>query len=100
MHTSTESHGGDGLLFLIAMAVVTVVTVECLFIAFASWWLMSLVLLLVIVAAIGVCAALVRLIEDDTPVAAPRRKPEVAPASAAVRAAPAPSPRVIAHSRP
>jgi hypothetical protein len=97
--THHEPAGGDGLLFLIAMAVVAVVTVEGLFIAFASWWLMSLVVLFVIGAAICVAAALVRLIDDDTPLGRPQRKPEPEPvaAPAAIRPAPAPRARVVAH---
>ena len=69
--TRTEPAGGDGLLFLIAAAVVAVVTIEALFIAFSSYWLMSLVLLVVILAAVGVSAALVRLMDEGSPI--PRR---------------------------
>jgi len=93
--SSREPAGGDGLMFLIAMAIVTVVSVEGLFIAFSSWWLMVLVLLLVICAAIGVSAALVRLIDHDSPMAAPRRTP--AEPVVAARPAPRPSPRTVAH---
>ena len=93
--SSHEPAGGDGLLFLIAMAVIAVVSVEGLFIAFSSWWLMVLVLLLVICAAIGVSAALVRLIDHDSPLPAPRRTP--AEPVVAARPAPRPSPRTIAH---
>jgi hypothetical protein len=93
--TSHEPAGGDGLLFLISMAIVVVVAVEGLFIAFSSWWLMAAVLLFVICAAIGVSAALVRLIDEDTPVPAPRR----APAEPVVAARPVPvaRPRTVAH---
>jgi hypothetical protein len=93
---SRESAGGDGLMFLIATAVICVVAAEGLFIAFASWWLMCLVLLFVICAAIGVTAALVHLIDQDTPVPAPRR-PTPEPTSAAERPAPIARPRSIAH---
>jgi hypothetical protein len=83
-------------MFLISMAVVLVVAVEGLFIAFAGWWFMAAALLLVICAAIGVTAALARLIDEDTPVPAPRRAPveEKAPAR---RPAPAPLPRPVVH---
>jgi hypothetical protein len=73
--SSHEPAGGDGLLFLISMAIIAVVSVEGLFIAFSSWWLMVLVLLVVIGAAVGVSAALVRLIDHDSPLAAPRLAP-------------------------
>src|SRR3954453_8984705 len=93
--SSNTSAGGDGLLFLIAMAVVLVVSVEGLFIAFTSWWLMVLVLLLVIAAAIGVSAALVHLIDQDRPLPAPRRAP--AEPAVATRPVPVARPRTIAH---
>jgi len=63
-----EPAGGDGLFFIISFAIIAVVAVEGLFIAFSSWWLMSAVLLLVIGAAIGVSAALVHLMDNDTAV--------------------------------
>jgi hypothetical protein len=98
--TSDASHthepaGGDGLLALISMAIIAVVTVEGLFIAFSSWWLMVGVLMLVIAAAIGVCASLVRLIDHDTPISAPRQAP--AEPVVAARPVPRPSARTIAH---
>jgi hypothetical protein len=62
--TSRESAGGDGLLFLIATAIVAVVAAEGLFIAFSSWWFMALVLLFAICAAVGVAVALVRLMDQ------------------------------------
>jgi hypothetical protein len=91
-----EPAGGDGLFFIIAFAIVAVVAIESLFIAFSSWWLMSAVLLIVILAAIGVSAALVRLMEDDTPLARPARKPDPEPAPVA-RPVPAARSRPIAH---
>jgi hypothetical protein len=94
-HTSRESAGGDGLQFLISMAVVAVVATEGLLIAFASWWLMTLVVLFVIAAAIGVSAALVRLIDEDSPIPTPRRAP--AEPVVAPRPAPMARPRTIAH---
>ncbi len=83
-----EPAGGDGLLFIIATAVVVVVASEAAFIAFASWWLMIGVLFGAIVATVGVSTALLRLMSDGTPVKFQQPRPE--PASAP---APAPSPR-------
>jgi len=82
-------------MFLIATAIVVVVVVEGLFIAFSTWWFMVIVLLLVIGAAIGVSMALVRLIDQDTPVAAPRRVAAESPAPARPR--PVAQPRSILH---
>jgi hypothetical protein len=65
MNSSTHPYGGDGLLFLVAMAVVLVVAAEGAFIAFSSWWLLGLVLLGAIGAAVGVVAALTRLMDDE-----------------------------------
>src|SRR4051812_48817278 len=99
MTTETRTHepaGGDGLFFIIATAIILVVGLEALFIAFTSWWLMGLVLALAVAAAIGVCSALVRLVDDGTPIPSLQRRsqPEPAPApAAAVRRAPAPSHR-------
>ena len=64
MNSSSHSYGGDGLLFLVAMAVVLVVAAEGAFIAFSSWWLLGLVLLGAIGAATGVVLALTRLMDD------------------------------------
>jgi hypothetical protein len=89
---TNEPAGGDGLLLIIAATIVTVVTVEALFIAFTSWWLMGCVLVLVIAAAIGVCSALVRLIDEDTPVPSLLRRPDPEPA-------PAPAARRVAAPR-
>ena len=65
MNTSRHPYGGDGLLFLVAMAVVLVVAAEGAFIAFSSWWLLGLVLLGAIGAAVGVVTALTRLMDDE-----------------------------------
>ena len=65
MPTETRTHepaGGDGFLAILAAAIILVVGLEALFIAFTSWWLLGLVLALAVAAAIGVCSALVRLI--------------------------------------
>jgi hypothetical protein len=101
---TTEPAGGDGLLFIIAAAIVLVVGVESLFIAYNSWWLMGAVLVLVVVAAIGVCGALVRLIDDDTPVVSLQRRPVAEPAQAPVAnpaaARPARWPQTVPAVRP
>jgi phage tail tape-measure protein len=99
---SHEPAGGDGLLFVIATAIVAVVALEGLLIAFSSWWLLGLTLAVVIAAAAGVSAALVRLIDHGTPFARspaqPEREPEPATEAAdAARRAPVARPRVIAH---
>src|SRR6187397_1448243 len=79
---TNEPAGGDGLFLIIAATIIAVVTVEALFIAFTSWWLMGFVLVLVVAAAVGVCSALVRLMEDDTPLPTLQRRPEPEPARA------------------
>ena len=90
-----EPAGGDGLFFIISFAIIAVVAIEGLFIAFSSWWLMSAVLLLVIGAAIGVSAALVHLMDNDTAVPTPLRRPDTEPETA--RTVPAARPRVVTH---
>jgi hypothetical protein len=64
---TNEPAGGDGLLFLIAFAVISVVAAEAAFIAYSSWWLLAFVLLGAIVATVGVIAKLVSLMGDDQP---------------------------------
>ena len=101
MTTEPRSHepaGGDGLLFIIAMTIIAVVTLEGVFIAFPGWWLLGVVLAVVILAAAGVSAALVRLIDHGTPFARSHAQPEPEPdAAEAARRTPMPRPRVIAH---
>jgi len=80
-----ESAGGDGLLFVIVAATVTVVTAECALIAYASWWLLVVVLAAAILATFGVVTALIRLMDHDTPIALPQRpepEPGARPAAA------------------
>ena len=62
---TNEPAGGDGLLFLIAFAVISVVAAEAAFIAYSSWWLLAIVLLGAITATVGVIAALSRLIGKE-----------------------------------
>jgi hypothetical protein len=65
MNTSRHPYGGDGLLFLVAISVILVVAAEGAFIAFSSWWLLGLVLVGAIGAAVGVTAALTHLMDDE-----------------------------------
>jgi membrane protein implicated in regulation of membrane protease activity len=101
---TTEPAGGDGLLFIISATIILVVGIESVFIAYNTWWLMGAVLVLVVVAAIGVCSALVRLIDDDTPVVTLQRRsePELAQARAANPAAARPArwPQTVPAVRP
>jgi hypothetical protein len=78
---TTQSSGGDGLMAFIAGAVIFIVILEATFVAYASWLLLGLVLFGVIVAAIAVITALVRVIDHDTPIAVspPQRKPRPEP---------------------
>jgi hypothetical protein len=69
MPTETTSHSGDGLLALIAVAVIVVVAAEAVFIAYSSWWLLVFVLLGAITATGGVITALSKLIGKDEHVA-------------------------------
>jgi hypothetical protein len=63
--STTESAAGDGLMFLIAVAVVGIVFFEAVFVAFASWLLLPLMMLGVIVAAVLVIVALSRVIGNE-----------------------------------
>jgi hypothetical protein len=78
---TTQSSAGDGLMAFIAAAVMFIVILEAAFVAYASWLLLPFILLGVIVAAIAVIFALVRVIDHDTPIAVtvPRRKPRPEP---------------------
>jgi hypothetical protein len=90
-----EPSGGDGLLFSIAGSIIAVVTLEAVFIAYSSWWLLVLVLLSAILATCGVIVVLLRTIDGDT---------RIAPPSATARATspavqrPAPQP-IVANAR-
>ncbi|HWK27611.1 MAG TPA: hypothetical protein VNS09_13670 [Solirubrobacter sp.] len=98
--TSHEPAGGDALFFLIAAALIAVVTVEGLLIAFGGWWFMVGVLGMIACAALIVVGALVRLMDHDTPFSRARSTPDPEPEPepvAAPRAVPAPSARVVAH---
>jgi hypothetical protein len=86
MRTS-ESSAGDGLMVFIAAAVIFVVILEAVFVAYASWLLLGLMLAGVAVAGLAVITALVRVIDHDTPipVTPPQRKPRPEPEPAPVR---------------
>jgi hypothetical protein len=85
---SSEPAGGDELMIVIAAAVIAVVAAEAAFIVYASWLLLPLIMLGVILAAVGVTYALVRTIDNDTAIPVPTAKPRPA-AEPAPTAAPA-----------
>ncbi len=93
-HTSPEERGGTGLLFVVSFATILIVAGEAAFIAFASWWLLPLVLLAVIAMAIVVIGAVIRTIDDGSLVGAskPRvqdeREPAVQPSRSQPRVVP------------
>lgn len=90
-----EPAGGDALLFLISAALIAVVAIESVFIAYGGWWFMVGVLALIACAALVVVSSIVRLMDHDTPFARARFAPEPEPEPA--RPAPAPRPRVVTH---
>jgi hypothetical protein len=86
MRTS-ESSGGDGLMVFIAAAVMFIVILEAVFVAYASWLLLGLMLVGVAVAALAVISAIVRVIDHETPIAVtPQRKPRREPEPAKIPA--------------
>ena len=84
---TSESNAGDGLMALVAAAVIFIVALEAAFVAFASWLLLPLMLLGVIAAAFIVIFALTRVIDHDTPipVSVPKPRPVAEKAPAPVR---------------
>jgi hypothetical protein len=80
--TSPEETGGTGLMFVVSFATIFIVAGEAAFIAFASWWLLPLILLAVIAMAIVVIGAVIRTIDDGSLVGAskPREQDEWEPA--------------------
>jgi hypothetical protein len=64
MNTQPSS-GGTGFLAIVASATIFIVTVECVFIALPSYWLLAGVLLTLVVAGIAVVGAVVTLIDHD-----------------------------------
>jgi hypothetical protein len=92
--SSQNDAGGTGLLLVVSIATVLVVAVEGVFIAFASWWMLPLMMLGIVLMAGLVIGAVIRTIDDGSLAGGrpkPRETPEPAPAEAA---AARPVPRV------
>jgi hypothetical protein len=86
-----ESAGGDGLLLIVATAVIVVVIGEAAFVAYPSLLLLPFAILGALVVTALVIYAAMRTMENDAPIAPlpkpkPRTQPE--PAATAVRARP------------
>jgi len=64
--TSQDDAGGTGLLLVVSIATVLVVAAEGFFIAFASWWMLPLIVLGVVLMAGLVIGAVIRTIDDGT----------------------------------
>src|SRR3954467_11306033 len=84
--TSSNDAGGTGLLLVVSIATILVVAVEGVFIAFASWWMLPLMMLGIVLMAGLVIGAVIRTI-DDGPLAGGRPKPREEPAPAVVETA-------------
>jgi hypothetical protein len=85
----SESAAGDGLMVFISVAVIAVIIAEAMFVAHASWLMLPVLMLGVIVAAGAVIFALVRVMDQDTPIAtpaAPKPRATDEPAVVAARA--------------
>jgi hypothetical protein len=72
----SEPAGGDGLLFIIAAAVIVVVIGEAAFVAFPRQWMLPLAILGALIITVGVIYAAMRTIDNDTPVIAPPAEAE------------------------
>jgi hypothetical protein len=95
MNTQPSS-GGTGLLAVVAIATIFIVTVECLFLALPSYWLLAAVLSTLILVAVGVAGAVVALIDHDGLELRPPRR--VGPKQPAARPETAPAGRpVLGH---
>jgi fatty acid desaturase len=84
--TSQNDAGGTGLLLVVSIATVLVVIAEGVFIAFASWWMLPLMMLGIVLMAGLVIGAVIRTIDDGSLAggrAKPREDVEPAPAEAA-----------------
>jgi hypothetical protein len=90
--TSQPSRGGTGFLAIVAIATVFIVTIECVFVAVASYWLLAVVLAALILAAVGVMGAVITLIDHD--------ELELRPPRPAVAEQPAERPEPIVVRRP
>ncbi len=64
--TSQTDAGGTGLLFVVSIATIIAVIAESVFIAFASWWMLPLMMLGIVVMAGLVIGAVIRTIGDGT----------------------------------
>jgi fatty acid desaturase len=91
--TSQNDAGGTGLLLVVSIATVLVVIAEGVFIAFASWWMLPLMMLGIILMAGLVIGAVIRTIDDGS-LAGGRAKPREVAEPAAAEAA-RPLPRVV-----
>jgi hypothetical protein len=77
---TSKSAAGDGLMALIATAVIVVVIIEAVFVAYASWLLLPVIMFTVIAAAVIVVYGIVRVIDHDTPLpVTPPARPQPAP---------------------
>jgi hypothetical protein len=77
----SEPAGGDGLLMIIATAVVVVVIGEAAFVAHPRMWLLPLAILGALIVTAGVIYATLLTIENDTPEPPSRPEPEPEPES-------------------
>jgi hypothetical protein len=76
-----SSSGGDALLTVVGITTIVVAGLEALFVPWATWTLLALLLVTLILAAIGVVWSVARLIDDDRGTArAPRPEPQPEPA--------------------
>ncbi len=91
---SREDAGGTGLLLVVSFATILVVATEGVFIAYATWWALPLLLLGVIIMAGVVIGAVIRTIDDGSLAGGSPRREEVEPAPVAEPARP--FPRVVA----
>lgn len=88
--SNQEATGGTGLLLVISFATILVVAAECAFIALASWWMLPLILLTVIVMALVVIGAVIRTIDDGSLVGASKPRERAEPQTAGEPARPLP----------
>src|SRR3954464_2255541 len=84
--TSANDVGGTGLLLVVSIATILVVAVEGVFIAFASWWMLPLMMLGVVLMAGPVSGAATPTLDEGT-LAGGRPKPREEPAPAVVETA-------------
>jgi len=63
---SQADEGGTGLLLVVSIATILVVVAEGFFIAFASWWMLPLLILGIVLMVGLVIGAVMRTIDDGT----------------------------------